>query len=166
MRKVLMAAIMTLSLGAMAQTKVAHLNVNEVLLEMPETKVAEEEVKVLATTLEKDMTFLQEEYQNKLTELENGAQSGWSQLMIQSKQEDLYASQQKIYEFQQAAQQQISEKEVELMTPIIEKLQKIVDDVAAEKGYDYILDASPAKGVVIYKGGTDIAPFVKAKLGM
>ena len=93
--------------------------------------------------------------------------SGWSDLMIRTKQEALYSAQQKIYEFQQSAQQEISEKEVELMEPIIEKLQNAVDAVAKKEGYDYVLDSSRSKGVVIYKGGgKDISPLVKANLGM
>ena len=167
MRTVMLAVIMTFTLGLSAQSKIAHANVDELLGAMPETKVAEEEMKKFAEILQNDMKFLEEEYQNKMTELENGANSGWSDLMVKSKQEALYASQQKIYEFQQQAQEQISGKQVELMQPIIEKLQAALDAVAKEKGYAYVLDASPSRGVVIYKGGgTDIAPFVKAKLGM
>ncbi|MCT4622415.1 MAG: OmpH family outer membrane protein [Schleiferiaceae bacterium] len=168
MRTVLLAVIMTtFTLGMNAQSKVGYANVDELLAAMPETKAAEEEMKKFAEILQNDMKFLEEEYQNKLTELENGANSGWSELMIKSKQEDLYNSQQKIYEFQQQAQTQISEKQVELMQPVIEKLQNAVNEVAKEKGFAYVLDASPSRGVVIYKdGGTDIAPFVKAKLGI
>jgi outer membrane protein len=154
-------------LGMNAQHKVAYVNVDELLGTMPETKVAEEEMKKFAEVLQNDMKFLEEEYQNKMTELENGANSGWSELMVKSKQEDLYASQQKIYEFQQQAQEQISGKQVELMQPIITKLQEAVNATAKDKGFAYVLDASPSRGVVIYKdGGTDLAPFVKAKLGM
>lgn len=166
MRTVLLAVILTITTGAFAQ-KVAHVDIDALLTEMPETKIAEDEIKLFAETLEKDMKFLQEEYQNKMTELENGANSGWSELMIKSKQEDLYSAQQKIYEFQQLAQEQITAKQVELMEPVYEKLQNAVNDVAKEKGFDYVLDASRNRGVVIYKdGGTDIAPLVKAKLGM
>jgi outer membrane protein len=167
MRTVLLAVLMTFTLGMNAQSKVGYVNIDELLGAMPETKVAEEEMKKFAEVLQSDMKFLEEEYQNKMTELENGANSGWSELMIKSKQEDLYASQQKIYEFQQQAQEQISGKQVELMQPIIEKLQEAVNSVAKEKSFAYVLDASPSRGVVIYKdGGTDLAPFVKAKLGM
>ena len=167
MRTILLAVVMTFTLGMNAQSKVAYVNVDELLGAMPETKVAEAEMKKFTEVLQKDMKFLEEEYQNKMTELENGANSGWSELMVKSKQEDLYASQQKIYEFQQQAQEQISGKQVELMQPIIEKLQEAVNATAKEKGFAYVLDASPSRGVVIYKdGGTDLAPFVKAKLGM
>jgi len=167
MRTVLLAVVMTFALGMNAQHKVAYVNVDELLGTMPETKVAEEEMKKFAKVLQNDMKFLEEEYQNKMTELENGANSGWSELMVKSKQEDLYASQQKIYEFQQQAQEQISGKQVELMQPIITKLQEAVNATAKDKGFAYVLDASPSRGVVIYKdGGTDLAPFVKAKLGM
>jgi len=166
MKTVLLAVIMTITTGAFAQ-KMAHINIDDMLTSMPETKIAEDEIKLFAETLEKDMKFLQEEYQNKMTELENGANSGWSDLMIKSKQEDLYSSQQKIYEFQQLAQEQITAKQLELMEPVLEKLQNAVNDVAKDKGYAYVLDSSRNRGVVIYKdGGTDIAPLVKAKMGM
>ena len=167
MRTVLIAVIMAFGLGLNAQDKIAYINTDEIITLMPETKAAEDLLKAQAETYQKDLATLEEEYQNLLTELENGVKTGWSELMIKAKQDELYGRQQKIVEYQQLAQQELSAKQVEVMQPIIEKLQNAVNEVAKEKGFAYVLDASPSRGVVIYKdGGTDIAPFVKAKLGI
>ena len=167
MRTVVLSVLMAVSMVGFAQSKIGYVNIDEVITSMPETKAAEAEMKTLAESLQSDLRFLEEEYQNQVAELENGMNTGWSELMIKTKQEALYATQQKIMEFQQSAQKEITDKEVELMEPIIEKLQNAVNDVAREEKYDYVLDSSLSKGVVIFKeGGTDIGPLVKAKLGM
>jgi outer membrane protein len=67
----------------------------------------------------------------------------------------------------QSAQQELQSKEVELITPVLEKLQNAIDEVAAEMKVSYVLDASQSKGMVIYsKGGTNLMSAVKLKLGM
>mgnify|MGYP000214869118 FL=1 len=53
MRTVLLAVVMTFALGMNAQHKVAYVNVDELLGTMPETKVAEEEMKKFANLLHK-----------------------------------------------------------------------------------------------------------------
>ena len=52
MRTVLLAVVMTFALGMNAQHKVAYVNVDELLGTMPETKVAEEEMKKFAEVLQ------------------------------------------------------------------------------------------------------------------
>ena len=167
MRTAVLTLLLALSFSGFSQSKIAYVNIDELITTMPETKAAEVEMKKLAESIQSDLRFLEEEYQNQVTELENGMNTGWSQLMIKTKQEALYGTQQKIYEFQQSAQQEITQKEVELMEPIIEKLQNAVNEVAKAQKVDYVLDSSVSKGVVIFKdGGTDLSPMVKAKLGM
>ncbi|MGB0177823.1 MAG: OmpH family outer membrane protein, partial [Owenweeksia sp.] len=68
----------------------------------------------------------------------------------------------------QKAQEDLQQKQVELLTPIIEKATKAVQDVAKENGFTYILDSSPSKAVVIFAADNseDVMPKVKAKLGI
>ena len=67
----------------------------------------------------------------------------------------------------QSAQQELQSMEIALITPVLEKLQTAIDEVAAEKSVAYVLDASQSKGMVIYaKGGMNLMSAVKAKLGM
>jgi len=112
MRTAVLTLFLALSITSFAQSKIGYVNIDELVTEMPETKAAEAEMQKLATSLQNDLKFLEEEYQNLMAELENGVNTGWSELMIKTKQEALYSTQQKIYEFQQLAQQQITHKGV------------------------------------------------------
>ena len=83
------------------------------------------------------------------------------------KTKELQELQGRIQDFSQRAQQDLQNKQVELLTPVIEKATKAVQEVAREKGFSYILDSSPSKAVVIFdEKGEDIMPLVKAKLGI
>ena len=168
MRNILIAVLAVFSLSSFAQQqKIGHLDVEALITIMPETKVAQEEIMAFQETLERDMKFLYDEYEALITEIQNGQANGWSELMLKVKEDDLRSAQEKIQMFQQSAQKDLVDKEIELMNPIIEKLQAAVSSVAKEKNFTYILDASKSKAVIIFKeNGEDIAPLVKAKLGI
>ena len=54
-----------------------------------------------------------------------------------------------------------------LIAPIIEKMQNAIDSVAAEGGYQYIFDASPGNGILLYaEQNLDVTPMVMAKMGI
>jgi outer membrane protein len=70
-----------------------------------------------------------------------------------------------IQEYMQQAQGQLQQKEVELITPVLEKLQAAINAVAETKKFSYVLDASQSKGQVVYaKGGINIGGDVRAYL--
>ena len=73
--------------------------------------------------------------------------------------------QKKLQLYAQTAQKELQQKEIDLYKPIVEKAQKAIKDVAAEKGYQYVLDSSPGKGLLVYTGEDLLGP-VKAKLGI
>jgi len=146
--------------------KLAHLNVDELLSLMPETKAAELEIQKYAGQLQKDLEDMQAEAQTKYQNLVAN-QANWTSLRVNKEQEELQAIGQKMEEYQQQAQQDLQNKQMELMRPIIEKAQDAVNAIAREKGYTYVLDSSQSKGVVIFaEKGEDILPLVKAKLGI
>ena len=159
------ALIFAASTEAKAQ-KLAHLNVDELLSLMPESQAAQKEIEAYATALQKDMEEMQTEAQGRYENL-MANQANWTQLRITKEQEDLEMLAQRIQEYQVKAQQDLQNKQMELMKPIIEKAQNAVNDVAKDKGFEYVLDSSQSKGVVIFaEGGEDILPYVKAKLGI
>jgi len=146
--------------------KIAHLSVDQLLSVMPETQAAEAEMQKYADQLQKDLEEMQTEAQTKYQNL-LANQKNWTQLRINKEQEELEAMAQRIQQYQMQAQQDLQDKQMELMKPIIEKAQNAVNAVAREKGYNYVLDSSQSKGVVIFvEKGEDILPLVKAKLGI
>ncbi|HNQ38924.1 MAG TPA: OmpH family outer membrane protein, partial [Prolixibacteraceae bacterium] len=76
--------------------------------------------------------------------------------------------QQRIQNFSQVAQQQLQQKQAEMLRPIFEKAQKAVADVAKEKGLIYVFDVSGELGTVLYRSNEslDLLPLVKTKLGI
>ena len=86
-------------------------------------------------------------------------------LVRQDKVRELESIQQRIVEFQQNAQQALGAKEQELLTPILDKARKAIEDVAKEGSFTYIFDAST--GNILYADESEnVLPLVKAKLGL
>ena len=83
----------------------------------------------------------------------------------QMKQKELLDLQTRIDDFKTQAQDLLSKKETELVQPLIDKAKKAIDEVAVEKGYNYIFDTGTG-ALIYYQDSDDIMPFVKAKLGI
>ncbi len=104
-------------------------------------------------------------------ELEKGAQAlqanaaTWTELRQRQEQTRLQEMYNNIQEYMQGAQGQLQQKEVELITPVLEKLQAAINAVAETKKVSYVLDASQSKGQVIYaQGGVNLGADVRAYL--
>ena len=57
-------------------------------------------------------------------------------------------------------------KQLELLNPLIEKVQNAVNAVGKEKGFTYIFDKAAGAVVFIGDNAVDITADVKAKLGL
>ena len=92
-------------------------------------------------------------------------QSGWTELIRQTKQREIQDMGARIQEFQENAQKQLQQREQDLLKPIIDRAKKAIEDVAREGGYTYILDSGTAS-VLYSQDSDDIMPQVKKKLGL
>ncbi|MEW2920088.1 OmpH family outer membrane protein [Muricauda sp. ANG21] len=146
-----------------AQSKVAHVNVQQLLSEMPEMKAAQAELKKLQETYRADIQSSMKELQNKLTQYQNEASSKTNEENEQRAQE-LQGFEQNIQEAEQAAMQELQKKQQELFAPISEKAKNAIEKVAAAQGFDYVIDASPGLSLIVAKG-KDLLPAVKQELG-
>ena len=146
-----------------AQSKVAHINVSELLAEMPEMIAAQAELKKLSETYRVDIESSMTELKNKYTQYSNEA-SAMSEEENQKRALELQGFEKNIGEAQQAAQQELQKKQAELFQPISEKAQSAIERVAGAQGYDYVLDSTQGGGVIIAKG-KDLLVDVKQELG-
>ena len=79
------------------------------------------------------------------------------------KENELLSLQNNILEFQESAQQDLENKQLELQQPFLDKLTKAIADVAKENGYTYIFD----ERMLLYaEGGDNVSALVKKKLGI
>ena len=164
MKKIALIAALVLASAASAQSIVAHVNVDSLLVQMPEYKQAQE-------ALQAEQAKFESEAKEMNAELEKGAQAlqanaaTWTELRQRQEQSRLQEMYNNIQEYMQGAQGQLQQKEIELITPVLEKLQNAINAVAEAKKVSYVLDASQSKGQVIFaKGGMNLGPEVRAYL--
>ena len=151
--------------------KFGYTNSQKLVEEMPETKKAQEDLKALTEKHTKRFQDMQAEYQKKYQEVVENSQlvdaspEKWDDLTMQDKQEELMSLQQRMQKYEQSAQKAINDKQVELLTPISEKVQKAIKEVAEEGGYTFIFDEATllyfSKSQVI-----DVTDAVKKKLAV
>ncbi|TAK47761.1 MAG: OmpH family outer membrane protein [Saprospiraceae bacterium] len=78
---------------------------------------------------------------------------------------DLQKEQEEIYKLGQEMEQKLTDKQNELMAPILAKVNTAINDVAAEGQFQYIFDAT--SGVILYADpSTDLTNLVMTKLGL
>jgi outer membrane protein len=88
-------------------------------------------------------------------------------IVKQTKEQELIDLNKRIQNFQQDAQTQLQNKQVELFQPIYTKVDKAIKDVGKENGFLYVFDI--AKGALLYfdeTKSTNIMPLAKVKLGI
>jgi outer membrane protein len=75
-----------------------------------------------------------------------------------------------IEQFQKNAEQSLQEKQQKLMKPVLEKIQKAIDDVAVENGFTYVLSSDGAMGqvpIILYgPDNLNISDLVLKKMGV
>ncbi len=146
-----------------AQQKIAHIDVQKILSEMPEFKAGQAEMKKLYATYQKELQEMQDAYQAKLKKYQDEAKTV-SEQENQKRVQELMEMEKNIAKAQQDIQEEAQKKEADLMRPIQEKLLKAIKDVAKEKGYDYVFDSSGPTNLIV-ANGPDLYNDVKAKLG-
>ncbi|MCW0484365.1 OmpH family outer membrane protein [Gaoshiqia sediminis] len=163
--KICLIAIMLVSAGLVqAQTlKFAHIDSQALIQAMPETAAAQKTLEEQAKGLEDQLASMQQEFQSKLAEYTQKADS-LTDIVRESKEEDLQNLQQRIQSFNSTASQKLQQKQGELMQPIFNKANEMIEVVAKEQGVVYVFDSN----AVLYKSNTsiDLLPLVKAKLGI
>lgn len=160
----ILSLFLTVSLSAQ---KYGFMSSSDIIQQMPDVKAADAQLIEFQKSLEaegkKKMDKFQTSYQAYLNEVDEGL---LSQLQIQEREELLAKSRQDIGKFEQEAQMKIAQKREELLGPILEKVDKAIQEVGKENNFTFIFDTS-ASGTLLYAPeGDDISSLVKAKLGI
>ncbi len=161
---VLLFVVITASVSAQTP-KFGHIDFQALIQVMPERATAEAEFNKFTKELEDVIGEMQKDLQNKYAEFEAlGADA--SDIKKKAKGAEIQDIQQRIQTYQQTAQQQLQQKQAELLQPVITKAEDAIAVVAKEKGLIYVFDIGTK--VVLYKSNEslDVLPLVKAKLGI
>ncbi len=159
--------IILTALTTEAQTlKFGHINSEELIQALPEFDSANITLENLQKELINTLELMSVELNNK-SESYNKESKNLTDIVRQTKEQELVDLNRRIQEFQTNAQSQLQNKQVEVLQPIYAKVDKAIKDLGKENGFVYIFDIS--KGALLFfdeTKSTDVTPLAKAKLGI
>lgn len=159
-----LACAFVVSSSVSAQVKFGYIDSRELLSDMPEKTKADSTLQLYAKSFQDQLTQMQKEYEKKLQDFQ-AQEKTMTDAIREVKIKEIQDLQNRIESTNQSAQEKVEKKRQEMYSPILEKADKAIKAVAAEKAYDYIFDAS--SGAILHAKETDnILPLVKAKLGI
>lgn len=168
MKKVLFATLFVMGLSAFvgvkvqAQIKIGYISMDELISSMPEAKKADTTLEQYKEGLAKAQEDVRSELQNRYAAyVKDSATMGQAKKDLENKAiQDLYN---KLQNYGQEAQQELSLKQQEVYTPIQKKAMDAIQQVAKEGGYTYIM---AKENLIVSPPADDILPLVKKKLGL
>jgi outer membrane protein len=143
-----------------AQSKIAHINVNELLAKMPEMTAAKAQLEKLSKTFDTEYKTMVDEYQTKMKKYESEAQTA-TEAVNGTRAKEMQDMGQRIQQYRDTAQKQLQDKETEVVKPIMDKARASITKVSKAKGFQYVLDSA----TLIVAEGQDLMADVKKDLG-
>ena len=139
-RIIIIAAMALMSVSAFAQ-KFAYVDFNELVMLMPEMDEARATLEENSKTNEEIMMAMYEEYQTKVQQYEQKSAT-WTAAVLEAKQREIMEIESRLQQTQQSLQQEIQQLQQNLQAPIIEKANKIVNELAETQGVAAVFDKS------------------------
>ena len=127
-----------------AQAKIAWVNSAAIMEKLPEAQDAQHQIDKLVADWQEEMAKMQNDWQKRYEEYDKKKLIMTDQLRAQSEKE-LQDLEKKITDFRSKKFGQTGElfnKQNELMKPLQNKIFKVIQDIAKEEDYDYVLDKS------------------------
>jgi len=153
--------------SAMAQNfKFGHINSDELIQTMPEYDSATVKLEKFRKELVNALELMSVELNTKNDTYQKESKL-LSDIVKQTKEQELIDMNKRIQDFQTNAQTQLQSKQTEVFQPIYAKVDKAIKEVGKENGFLYVFDV--AKGALLYfdeAKSINILPLVKTKLGL
>ncbi|GAL87598.1 ompH family outer membrane protein [Sporocytophaga myxococcoides] len=149
-----------------------YTNLDYILGLLPEAKKIESELKDYEKQLQAQLQSKYTEYEKKLQDYQKGVQANlFTDLIKEDKEKELMNMQNSIKQFEENAQNSLQKKQVSLLEPVLEKIQKAIDQVAEENNYSYIFSTHADYGgsaIILYAKSKEdnISDLVLKKLGV
>ena len=165
MKRVLFVGMMILGLMAAgqvsAQNKMAYVSIDEVVQLMPEYKKAMGEMAQFDRALQINYAETVKEL-NRQDSMYKSDSAKWSNAIRTANREKMKKLLVDLQGFEQTYQQQMQQRQEELMTPVAQKATALINDVAKTNGYTYVFRK---EALLVQPEADDMLPLVKKKLG-
>jgi len=173
MKKLLLIIVASVFLGLTGQKlnaqelKFGHIDTEALIQALPDYDTAVARLERFYRELSNALELMQVELNNKSFAYERDA-ANLTDIVRQTREQELYDMNRRIQEFQQTAQQQVQERQAEYFQPIMANVDKAIKDVGRENGFIYIFVVGQGSSVNYFDEAksVDVMPLVKAKLGV
>ncbi|MBS1548560.1 MAG: OmpH family outer membrane protein [Bacteroidetes bacterium] len=156
------AVLMFLAVGVVkAQQKIAHLDYQEILAQMPETKKVTTDLETFTKTKEAELKKLGDAFQADIKKYQDEAPK-LTEAQRAAKETEFQKTQQNLQQMATTAQADLLKKRETLLKPVVDKLNAAIAKVAKANLWDYVVDNQ----ALIYHAGIDASPDVKKELGI
>ena len=142
--------------------KTAYADEAFILSQLPETKQVESDLRAYKKQLENHLKSKTDEYQSKGEEFQKTFER-MTDIERADKQEELANIQESILKFQHNAETDMQERQQKKLLPILEKVQRAIDEIAAAGNYTYIFKAD---ALLYAKNAKDISLTILNRLGV
>ena len=165
LKKIALILMLILPMSVFAQ-KFGHIRSQEILIVMPEYTKAQADIETMQKQYEEEMKRVEEEFQKKFTAFQQ-EQANLPKNILERRQKELQELTEKGYQLQQDAQQQLQQSWMQMLEPIVKKIEDAIKAVGQEGGYTYIFDLNTTNIPYVSETlSTDVTSAVKAKLGI
>jgi outer membrane protein len=154
--------------NSMAQNlKFGHINSDQLIQSLPEFDSATVKLQKFQKELINALELMQVELNTKNDAYLKDSKN-LSDIVKQTKEQELTDMDRRIREFQTTAQTQLQDKQAELFQPIVAKVNKAISDVGKENGFVYVFNTGQGTPLLFFDEAksTNLMPLAKAKLGL
>jgi len=143
-----------------AQNKTGYVSIDEVVQLMPEYKKASAEMAQFDSALQINYAETLKEL-NRQDSIYKADSTKWSAAIKTANREKLKKLLVELQGYEQGYQQQMEQKQQELMAPVAQKANQLIADVAKANGYAYVFRK---EALVVQPDADDLLPLIKKKI--
>jgi outer membrane protein len=146
-----------------AQSKIGYISLADLIPTMPEYKKADTALADFQAALSQNFEDMKKEFNEQDSLLSSKDTLKYTKAQIEIKRKNLTELYLRVNGYQQQSQQQLQQKQQDLLKPIQEKAITTINAVAKENGYTYVLSK---EALFVSPLADDLLPLVKKKLGL
>jgi outer membrane protein len=168
---ILTTGLLLLGLNVFAQSsvpvKIGYTNVEYLVTLMPEYAKIESELKSFNTQLQRQMESKLQSLKNLEQEIRQN-ENTWARTVLEDKIQEYQNQAGSIQQFEQNANNELQKKQIQLLNPVYEKIEKAIQDVAKENNFTHIIsDGMGAVNILLFaRDEDDVTNAVLLKMGV
>ncbi len=154
------------SLSAQAQTTIKYgtLSYNALMREMPEYGLMQSRLTSLRAAYQSEVRYNEQTFETMFADYLSGQQT-FAASILAKRQRDLQEALEKSLAFRAEADSLLQAAEAEMLVPIRARLDSVIAEVGAERGYEYIINTDQGVFPFIHRTvAEDATPYVRERL--